>query len=165
MKNTKFSDARFWSWILYGWVQSLIVCLIAFGVPSSLDMIKPDCTGGSQFSPAENGKLYSLWPAGQNVFFSCVCLANLRILAQQSNFTGWGEILMLLQILSYFAVLKIENESPKFSQVYQFWEEAMTNPAAWLSFFFIITWSYHIDRFANETHRFCATPKDKLNQI
>lgn len=120
LKNTKFNMLRFWSFILYGWIQSFCVFVVAFGVPAGL-LLEPYCEVGMelpfklcQFTTYESGRTFSLWPSGQNVFFTCLCLANLRILALASTFTFWGELLMALQIASYFGLLYFENMTPEF---------------------------------------------------
>ena len=49
--NSNFSTKRFWSWVIYGLAQALMVLIIAFWCPSN--------------SPANiSGRSYNFWDCG-----------------------------------------------------------------------------------------------------
>ena len=50
----------------------------------------------TQESACPNGKSYTFWAGGHVVYFECVLIANLVLLRNTHNFSGWGELLIAL---------------------------------------------------------------------
>jgi len=47
-------------------------------------------------SPVADGKTFNFWAGGHIVYFECILLANMVLLRQTHNFTGWNELLIFL---------------------------------------------------------------------
>lgn len=95
-ENTHFNPIVFWTWIAYGFGQALMVLLVAFRATQIVNA-------------NESGHAYNFYEAGQNVFWVCVFMANLTLLRMHHNWTGWGETLLFLAMIHYFAVAYIES--------------------------------------------------------
>jgi hypothetical protein len=93
---------------------------------------------------------------GHNVYAACVISCNFVILAMQHNWTFLGELLMALQIGSYFGTVLIQAEFSRFFLIYQFTEEYFTNIAAWLGFFLCIVFSLLLISLANSELNLCC---------
>jgi len=90
-----FNTKVFWSWNLYAMYQAVLILFI--GMVST------------QESPTPSGKTYSFWAGGHIVYFECVLIVNLVLLRYSHNWTGWGELLIFLQVTSYFWIVYLDS--------------------------------------------------------
>ena len=95
IKGELFSTKVFWLWNVYAMYQALLVLFTAFY--------------SSSVEPLADGKTYSFWASGHVVYFQCILLANLVMLRQSSNLTGWNELLLFLQVTSFFWILYLDS--------------------------------------------------------
>ena len=120
-----FNFRVFWWWIGYAMLQCLLINYMCIVFP--------------QNSPAENGKTFSFYASGHQVLAVCVLLANLKLLQMTSNWTGWGELLILLSMASFFVNLYVETKYDVYWAVYRIWDEYISSPVAWLGLVFVLT--------------------------
>ena len=59
----------------------------------------------SEMNPVEDGKTFNFWAGGHHVYMNCVLLANIIVLKMTHNFTGFGIIVIVMQIASFFLAL------------------------------------------------------------
>jgi len=93
------------------------------------------------------GKVWGFWPAGQNVFWICICLANLTLLKMHNNWTGWGEAIMFICISCYWPMVYLENLITAFPSVYKFWNESNRDSIGWAAAIFCLGSIMTIDKF------------------
>ena len=86
----------------------------------------------SQEAEVANGKTYTFWAGGHVVYFECVLLANLVLLRSTNNFTGWGELVIFLQVVSYFVFVYLDSIILTQSAIAYFFDEFMSSVNAWL---------------------------------
>jgi hypothetical protein len=60
-------------------------------------------------SSNSQGKEGDLWTSGQIAYGAVVIIANIKLLASFNIYTGWGEVIIFLSILTYFIVYYIES--------------------------------------------------------
>jgi len=75
---------------------------------------------------------FSLMSAGQTVYVACVIVANLTILSLTNRWTYWGELIMLLQIFSFYPIMTTMTESMLFDTIYKLMFEFLSSFYAWL---------------------------------
>ena len=85
----------------------------------------------SQDSPTVMGKTYNFWAGGHIVYFECVLVANLVLLRATNNWTGWGELLIFLQVTSFFWILYLDSTILT-SDISYFFGEWLGSTTAWL---------------------------------
>ena len=95
MEGKLFNTKKFWSWQIYALYQALIILFLGMTF--------------SQESEAPNGKTYTFWAGGHVVYFECVILANLVLIRSTNNFMGWGELIIFLQVASYFIFVYLDS--------------------------------------------------------
>ena len=83
LEGKLFNTKVFWMWQLYALYQALIVLFIGMVFTQE------------SFTAAD-GRSYNFWASGHVVYFECVLLANLVLLRWTHNFTGWGELFILV---------------------------------------------------------------------
>lgn len=82
---------------------------------------------------------YSLMSAGQNVYVTCVIVANLTILSLTHNWTYWGELLMFMQIFSFYPIMATFAEVPIFEPIYKIMIEFLSSAPAWFGLFLAVS--------------------------
>ena len=83
-------------------------------------------------TPVEDGNTYSFWSGGHIVYFMAVLLANLVLLRATHNWTGWGEAIVLLQLVSYFVFTYADSKILDTGVIAHFYDEFMSSKTAWL---------------------------------
>lgn len=92
----------------------------------------------TQLSPVSDGKTFTFWAGGHTVYFECVLLANIVLLRATNNWTGWGELLIFMQVTSYFWILYLD--SVMFTNaISYFFDEFFSSWTAWLGCFFVLS--------------------------
>ena len=87
-------------------------------------------------SPVSDGKTFNFWAGGHIVYFECVLTANFILLRSTHNFTGWCELLIFLQVTSFFWLLYLDSiwlTSP----ISYFFDEFFGSLTAWLGVLFV----------------------------
>lgn len=95
--NKQFGALVFWRWIMKAVVQGL---LILYG-----------CMFISQYHESAirfDGKVQTFWAAGHFVYLTCVCTAQIVLFRLFNNHSGWGELIMVLSIATYFIAVLVE---------------------------------------------------------
>ena len=110
-------------WILLGWAEALWVYILCY----------------YQVEAPFGDASYNLMAAGQNVFITCVIVANLKLLQMTHNWTYWGEALMFLQIFSFYPIMAVFAEITYFELIYKIMVEFLTSIYAWLGLFLAVT--------------------------
>ena len=95
MEGRLFNTKKFWSWQVYALYQALIILFLGMTF--------------TQESEVPNGKTYTFWAGGHVVYFECVLLANLVLVRSTNNFMGWGELIIFLQVASYFIFVYLDS--------------------------------------------------------
>jgi len=88
-------------------------------------------------SPVADGKTFNFWAGGHVVYFECVLLVNLVLLRQTHNFTGWNELLIFLQVSSFFWLVYLDSILLKGPIMY-FFDEYWSSKTAWLGVLFVV---------------------------
>lgn len=52
-----------------------------------------------------NGKSFTFWSAGMQLYLMAIVLSNLTVLKLQSLSYGWNEVLMLAHVICFFVIL------------------------------------------------------------
>ena len=118
MEGSLFNTKVFWGWNMYALVQS--VALLYLGMVFT------------QESAVASGKSFTFWAGGHIVYFECILLANLVLLRQTHNHTGWFELLLFLQTTSFFWILYLDTIIFTKGVVAYFYDEFMSSSTAWL---------------------------------
>ena len=71
------------------------------------------------------------------VYFECVLLANLVLLRWTHNFTGWGELFIFVQLISFFTFVWLDSILLTNGAIAYFYDEFMSSWTAWLGVFLI----------------------------
>jgi len=117
-----FNTKVFWGWQLYALYEALIILFIGLVI--------------TQMSPVSDGKTFNFWAGGHIVYFECVLTANFILLRSTHNFTGWCELLIFLQVTSFFWLLYLDSiwlTSP----ISYFFDEFFGSLTAWLGVLFV----------------------------
>ena len=83
-------------------------------------------------SEVENWKTFSFWAGGHIVYFQTVFVSNFVLLRATHNFTGWNELLIFLQVTSYFWILYLDSIILTKGPIAYFFDEFMSSWTAWL---------------------------------
>jgi len=83
-------------------------------------------------SPTPEGKAFGFWAGGHIVYFECILLVNLVLLRHSHNMTGWGELLIFLQVTSYFWLVYLDSILMVQGDIAYFSEEFYSSRTAWL---------------------------------
>ena len=76
------------------------------------------------------------------VYFECIFIANLVLLRQTSNYTGWGEIVLLCQVTSFFITVYTISRVLNMSVIAHFFDEFFSSWTAWLGCLFVASIIY-----------------------
>ena len=68
---------------------------------------------------------------GHVVYGVCVIVANVVMLHKFNNYTGWGEVLVALMILSFFTTYFVQGLMDMFPQVYLLFAPTFLHPMVW----------------------------------
>ena len=97
----KFFNLRvFWWWIGYAIFYCLLMNAFCIYVPS--------------ISDSKEGKGFGLWACGHTVLACCVLLCNLKMFLMFNIWTGWGELLIIFSVGSFYLNLWLEAQEPAF---------------------------------------------------
>ena len=113
-----FNTKVFWSWNLYALYQAALVLYIGMVF--------------TQDSPTPSGRTYSFWAGGHICYLMCVILANFVLLRETHLVTGWGELLIFLQLTSYLWIIYLDSILLKTSVIAYFSDEFYGSWTAWL---------------------------------
>lgn len=91
MYETVFNMKEFWIWFCYSCAQAAMVLYVGFWA--------------SEMTPVADGKTFNFWAGGHHVYMNCVLLANIIVLKMTHNFTGFGVIVIGMQIASFYIAL------------------------------------------------------------
>jgi len=70
---------------------------------------------------APNGKIYSFWSGGMTCYGACILMVNLTLLKMTNNYTGWNELILFLQTITFWVTVRIQNEDPIFTVLFGNW--------------------------------------------
>jgi hypothetical protein len=76
---------------------------------------------------------------------ACVLMVNLILLKMTNNYTGWNEIILFLQTITFWVTVRIQNEDPVFTVLYGNWPEFVASAAAWLGMILAVLFVFTID--------------------
>jgi len=105
-------------WQLYALIQAVIILFVGMVF--------------SQMAIVESGKTFSFWAGGHIVYFECVLVVNIVLLRGTHNWTGWGEAVVLLQLISFFTCVYLDSIMLTQGQIAYFFDEYMSSWTAWL---------------------------------
>jgi len=118
----------FWSWNIYAMYQAMLILFVGLVF--------------TQESATASGKTYSFWAGGHIVYFECVLIANLVLLRYSHNLTGWGELLIFLQVTSFFWIVYVDTIMFPTGVIAYFSDEFYSSWTAWLGCFLLASLSY-----------------------
>ena len=113
-----FNTRVFWSWNVYAMYQAAIILFIGMVF--------------TQDSPTSSGRTYTFWAGGHVVYFECVLIVNLVLLRYSHNLTGWGELLIFLQVTSFFWIMYLDTIVFPTGVIGYFSDEFYSSWTAWL---------------------------------
>ena len=82
LEGRLFSTSIFWSWQLYALAQAFVILFLGMVFP--------------QLSTVASGRTFTFWASGHIIYCMCVLTVNIVLLRGSHNWTGWGEIIILL---------------------------------------------------------------------
>ena len=85
-----------------------------------------------QLSQVANGRTFSFWAGGHIVYFMCVISANIVLLRSTHNWTSLVEIVVAMQVASFFVVLYLDATMLTTAEIAYFLDEYFSSPTAWL---------------------------------
>ena len=86
----------------------------------------------TQESETPSGRTYSFWAGGHVVYFMCVLTANLVLLRATHNYTGWGELFILVQLVSFPVIVYLDSILLSHGVIAYFFDEFLASWTAWL---------------------------------
>jgi len=100
-----FSFSLFTIYLIYGFIQSTVIYLLAFLMINANDM-------------QPGGKNMGFWITGHMVYGTCILVANLVIMFRYHGYSGWGEWCSIGMSLNFFTILYWQNYFESFDQTY-----------------------------------------------
>ena len=123
IEGKNFGYRVFLSWQFYALMQALLIIFVGMYA--------------TQETPVESGKTFNFWAGGHVVYSECVLAANLVILRQTHNYTGWNEALIALQFASFFIVVYLDSVTLTQGEIAYFWDEFTSSWTAWVGCFLV----------------------------
>ena len=80
-----------------------------------------------------DGKTYGFWASGHVVYEMCIIFANIVLLQMTNNWTGWGEVIIFLQVLSYYGFHYINTVLFKTNVVHGIFDSWASYPYHWIA--------------------------------
>ena len=120
-----FSFKLFTWYLVYGFLQSNVIFILAFLMVNANDM-------------QPGGKNLGFWVTGHVVYGTCILVANLFILFRFHNYTGWSEWCSIGMSLNFFTMLYIESFFDKFEQTYHIYNPLVSQPIIWFQIIAIL---------------------------
>ena len=128
MEGRLFNTKVFWGWQFYALYQAVAILFVGMVF--------------TQESPTPSGKTYSFWAGGHIVYFMCVLTANLILVRSTHNFTGWTELLIFLQLLSFPVILYLDSILFTNGVIAYFFDEWLSSTTAWLGVILIASFIF-----------------------
>lgn len=125
IKGQLFNAKVFWAWNTYALYQGVIVLFL--GMVST------------QNSEVASGRTYSFWAGGHICYFNSILLANLVLLRGTHNYTWVMEVIMFLQVTSFFWILYLDSVIFVHGPVAYFFDELFSSWTAWLGCLFCLS--------------------------
>ena len=144
IEGVLFNTKVFWSWNIYAMYQAAIILFVGMLA--------------TQESPTPDGKTYTFWAGGHIVYFECVLLVNLVLLRYSHNWTGWGELLIFLQVTSYFWIVYVDTILFPTGVLAYFSDEFYSSWTAWLGCALLASTIY-IEKHVFELFSWCISMK------
>ena len=91
----------------------------------------------TQESETPSGRTYSFWAGGHIVYFMCVLIANLVLIRGTHNYTGWGELFVLVQLVSFPVIVYLDSIFLTNGVIAYFFDEFLASWTALLGVIFI----------------------------
>jgi len=79
------------------------------------------------------------------VYIGCVLVANAVLLKMSSNYTGLGEILILMQSCSYWVIVNLMTKNRNFEIFYKMWTEFTESIVMWLGLALVVLTVFTLD--------------------
>lgn len=96
----------------------------------------------------EDGLNNGLFLAGSVVYAGVVMIANMKILGSFNIFQFWGELLVVLSILSYFIVLTVMDKIRISPDLIGVAGMMLTQPTTYFSLFFMLFLTFTVDKIS-----------------
>jgi hypothetical protein len=93
----------------------------------------------------DEGKQYDFWASSHMVYGTIVLIVNVTLLRLFNNWTGYGEILIAISILSFWFIMWFEDHFEIFTVLYKVWKQFTTDPSSWLGYFFMLGWALTVE--------------------
>jgi hypothetical protein len=106
LQSLCYGKMMFTKWVIYGLWHSFVIYMICFQAVGTIGQYQTD------------GQDIGFYVLGHVVYGVCVIVANVVMLHKFNNYTGWGEVLVALMILSFFSTYFVESLMDMFPQVY-----------------------------------------------
>lgn len=132
--NKSFSKPVFWSWIAYAFLQGALILSLVFLFNQTIN---------SQITPS--GKTINFLTSGMMVYATCVITVNLVLLKMINNYTGFCEVMIVLEILSIWLVIYVESQVRYFDSLYGFWHEFTSSYSTLLGLALIVLTLFSLD--------------------
>ena len=76
------------------------------------------------------------------MYFMCVLIANLVLVRATHNFTGWGELFILVQLVSFPVIVYLDSIMLTSGVIAYFFDEFLASWTAWLGVFLVASILY-----------------------
>lgn len=119
LQSLCYGKMMFTKWVIYGLWHSFVIYMICFQAVGTIGQYQTD------------GQDIGFYVLGHVVYGVCVIVANVVMLHKFNNYTGWGEVLVALMILSFFSTYFVESLMDMFPQVYLLFAPTFTQPMVW----------------------------------
>ena len=123
MEGKLFNTKVFWGWQLYALYQAVFILFVGMVF--------------TQESQTPSGRPYSFWAGGHVVYFMCVLIANLVLIRGTNNYTIWGELFVLVQLISFPVIVYLDSIMLTNGVIAYFFDEFLASWTAWLGVIFI----------------------------
>ena len=125
MEGSLFNTKVFWGWQFYALYQAAFILFVGMVF--------------TQESETPSGRPYTFWAGGHIVYFMCVLIANLVLVRSTHNYTGWCELFILVQVVSFPVIVYWDSILLTNGVIAYFYDEWMSSWTAWLGVLFICT--------------------------
>ena len=124
LENQCFGVPQFFKWIFYALLHSAMIYFVC------LEFI---CQPSQHL---DNGKDVGFWVSGHVVYGTCIVVANIVMVHQFNNFTGWGEALAFGMCLNYFTCFFAQSFFNMFPQLFYIFNTTFQQISVWVAIVF-----------------------------
>ena len=101
-----------------------------------------------------HGQQFDFWCGGHTVYGAVVLIVNITLLRLFNNWTGWGELLIAMSILSFWFAMWFESHFKMFGVLYGLWGQFISSAAGWLGVLFMLAWVLTVEDMFKHAYRY-----------